>query len=62
MGNAARHLLESFEVLPETDQREVLAQLLRRAADLPYAFPSDEELLQAADQIFEDLDRLEAKG
>lgn len=62
MGNAARHLLESFEALSETDQREVLAQLFRRAAELPYAFPSDEELLQAADQIFQDLDRLEAKG
>ena len=60
MGNAARHLLESFEALPETDQREVLAQLLRRAAGLPYAFPSDEELLLTADQIFQDLDRIEA--
>jgi hypothetical protein len=62
MGNAARHLLESFDALPETDQREVLAQLLRRAAELPYSFPSDEELLQSADQIFQDLDRIEAKG
>jgi len=62
MGNAARHLLESFEALPETDQREVLAQLLRRAAELPYPFPSDEELLQAADHVLQDLDRLEAKG
>ena len=62
MGNAARHLLESFEALPESDQREVLAQLLRRAAEIPYDFPSDGELLQAADQIFQDLDRLEAKG
>ena len=62
MRNAARHLLESFEALPETDQREVLVQLLRRATELPYAFPSDEELLQSADQIFQDLDRFEAKG
>ena len=62
MGNAARHFLESFEALPETDQREVLAQLLRRAAELPCAFPADDDLVQAADQIFQDLDRIEAKG
>ena len=62
MGDAARHLLKSFEVLSETDQREVLAQLLRRAADLPYSFPSDDELVRAADQVFQGLDRLEAKG
>jgi len=62
MGDAARHILKSFESLSETDQREVLAQLLRRAAELPYSFPSDEELLRAADQMFQELDRHEAKG
>ena len=62
MGNAARHLLKSFEALSETDQREVLAQLLRRAGDLPYSFPSDDELVRAADQVIQELDRREAKG
>ncbi|OGA67198.1 MAG: hypothetical protein A3F77_11035 [Betaproteobacteria bacterium RIFCSPLOWO2_12_FULL_67_28] len=62
MGDAARHLLKSFEALSETDQREVLAQLFRRAADLPYSFPSDDELLRAADQVFQELDRREAEG
>ena len=62
MGDAARDLLKSFESLSETDQREVLAQLLRRAADLPYSFPSDDELVRAADQVFQELDRREAKG
>ena len=61
MGDAARHLLKSFEALSETEQREVLAQLLRRAAELPYAFPSDDELIHAADQVFQELDRREAK-
>ena len=46
----------------EADRREVLEQLLRRAAELPYSFPSDEELLQAADHVFQELDRGEAKG
>jgi hypothetical protein len=62
VGDAARHLLESFDALSETDRREVLEELLRRARDLPYAFPSDDELVRAADQIFQDLDRHEARG
>lgn len=62
MGNAARHLLMSFDALSETDRREVLEELLRRAAELPYAFPSDDELVRAADQVFQELDRREAKG
>jgi hypothetical protein len=39
-----------------------LEELLRRAAELPYSFPSDEELVRAADQVFQDLDRREAEG
>ena len=62
MGNAARHLLESFEALSETDQREVLVALLRRAAEMPYPFPTDQEFLLAADQVFQELDRREAAG
>lgn len=62
MGDAARHLLQSFEALSETERREVLEELLRRAIELPYSFPSNDELLQAADQVFQRLDRLEAQG
>ena len=62
MGDAARHLLESFEALSETDQREVLVALLRRAAERPHPFPTDQELLVAADQVFQELDRREAAG
>jgi hypothetical protein len=62
MGDAARHLLKSFDALSETEQREVLAELLRRATELPHAFPSDDELVRAADQVFQDLDRREAMG
>ena len=62
MGDAARHLLESFEALSETDQREVLVALLRRAAEAPHPFPTDQEFLLAADQVFQELDRCEAAG
>ena len=62
MGDAAQHLLKSFRALSEADRREVLEQLLRHAVDLPYSFPLDEELLSAADQVFQELDRREATG
>ena len=62
MGDAARHLLQSFEALSETERSEVLEELLRRATELPYSFPSDDELVRAADQVFQDFDRREAKG
>jgi len=62
MGDAARLLLKSFEALSEAERCEVLEELLRRAADLPYSFPSDAELVHAADQVFQSLDRREAKG
>jgi len=62
MGDAARHLLKSFEALSEAERSEVLEELLRRAAQLPYSFPADEELVHAADQVFQALDRREAEG
>jgi hypothetical protein len=62
MRDAARHLIQSFDALSEPDRREVLEELLRRAAELPYSFPSDDELTRAADQVFQELDRREAKG
>jgi hypothetical protein len=62
MGDAARHLLQSFDALSETERSEVLEELLRRAGELPYSFPSDHELVRAADQVFQELDRREAKG
>ena len=62
MTNVAQKLIESFESLPETEQHEVLAQLLRRLIDSPYESLSDEELTQATDLIFQEFDRTEAQG
>lgn len=62
MGDAARLLLKSFDSLSEADRREVLEQLLRRAAELPYSFASDDELTRAADAVFQEYDRREAEG
>lgn len=52
MTKAAQELLQSFEVLTEEDQREVLVELLRLPLEAGYTSPSDEELLYSADQIF----------
>ena len=62
MTNAARQLIESFEALPEQEKHEVLSQLLRRLMQTPYESASDEELVGAADLIFQEYDRGEAQG
>jgi hypothetical protein len=60
MTKTARQLINSFEALPEQEQQEVLAELLRHLIDSPYATPSDDDLVHAADQVFQDYDRREA--
>ncbi len=62
MTNAAQKLIDSFEALPESEQHEVLAQLLHRLIDSPYASLSDEDFTQSADLIFQELDRREKQG
>lgn len=62
MTNAARLLIESFEALPDAEKHEVLTQLLRRLMEKPYPSASDEELVGAADLIFQEYDRREAQG
>jgi hypothetical protein len=62
MTNVARHLIDSFEALPEQEKHEVLRQLLRRLMDKPYASLTDEELTGAADLVFQEYDRGEGQG
>ncbi|MDL1952116.1 hypothetical protein FBQ97_20225 [Acidobacteria bacterium ACD] len=59
MTDTARHVIESFEALPETEKREVIAVLLRQALQAPYESPGDDELTHAADQVFLELDERE---
>lgn len=59
MTRGAKKLLDEFEVLPDKEQAEVLAELLRRAAVAPHDLPTDEDLLAAADRLFVELDRRE---
>lgn len=62
MTNAAKQLLDSFEALPVEEQREVLAQLLRRLTESDYGTPADTTMLHAADVVFQDYDRRESAG
>ncbi len=62
MTEAARHVLESFEALPEPEKQEVIAALLRHTLQGPYDSPSDDELAYAADQVFVDLDQREGSS
>ena len=60
MTRGAQSVLEAFEQLPPGEREEVVRELLRRTALSQHDSASDEELLQAADAIFVDLDQREA--
>jgi hypothetical protein len=62
MTNAAKQLIDSFEALSEDEKHEVLAQLLRRLMSTPYSSPTEGDLLQAADLVFQEYDRRESQG
>jgi hypothetical protein len=59
MSSAAQRLIDEYDALPQADQQEVLAEMLRRAARGPHDLPTDEEFVSAADRLFEELDRSE---
>lgn len=61
MTKEAQDLIQSFEILPEEDQREVLIELLRLPLEADYTAPSEDELRYSADQIFLEYDEREAQ-
>lgn len=62
MTDAAKTVIEAFEALDQPEREEVAAEILRRVHLLEHASPDDRELLLAADQIFLELERREARG
>ena len=60
MTDAARRLIETFEVLPREERQMVFAEILRLALAEDYSSATEDELVLAADQVFLDLDRREA--
>lgn len=59
MGEAARQVLETLERLPEAEREEVVGEILRRAAMSEHGLPDEQELVEAADRLFLELDRRE---
>ena len=60
MTRGAQGVLDAFEQLPPGERDEVVRELLRRTAQSLHESASDEELLQAADGVFLELDQREA--
>ena len=60
MTQTAQQVLETFDRLPEPEQREVASQILRRTVQLEAPPLADETLVLAADELFLELDQREA--
>lgn len=54
-----RHILESFDVLPEMEKQELAAEILRRSQWLDMPALTDEQLVGAAEETFLELDHRE---
>ena len=62
MSQGAKAVLDAFERLPPAERAEVTLEVLRRVALEPHSAPDESELVQAADQVFLELDRRENQG
>lgn len=59
MGSAAQRIIAEYDALPQVEQQQVLAAMLHRVAAEPHDLPSDDDLVAAADHLFQELDRCE---
>jgi len=59
MTAAGKDILDHFESLPDLEKREVLSNLLRISQGIEYPEMSDEELVGAANEIFQGYDEAE---
>lgn len=62
MSRGAEAILAAIGELPAPERDEVVSELLRRVALSDHPAPPDEELVSAADQVFQTLDRRENSG
>ena len=60
MQTSVQQLLDSFESMPETERHQVAVEIIRRTLGLELPPLSDEELTLNAEQLFLELDKLEA--
>jgi hypothetical protein len=59
MSTDSQNILTAFSSLPESEQRLVAAEILRRAKQWDIEPLSDDDLARAADDLFLELDREE---
>ena len=52
MTQSVQEFLESFDRLPESEQREVFSEILKRGMKFDYPDLDDETLAQIADETF----------
>lgn len=61
MGTPAENLISTFDQLPESEKREVAANILRRTLEIEFLPLSDDELVLSAENTFLELDGREAE-
>lgn len=60
MNKSVEALLESFERLPEEAKREAASEIIRRSVNLSLPPLEDEALVEAAENVFLELDQRES--
>lgn len=62
MSTSAQNLLDSFDLLPEEEKREVAYEIIRRVLSLDLPPLSNDELVSGAEEIFLEMDRREREN
>jgi len=61
MSTTVKQLLDKFDHLPDTEKREVAAEIMRRTVKLDLPPLTDEDLVMNAEDLFLELDQRESK-
>ena len=56
-----KEILNTFDLLPDNDKRDLASEILRRTVHFDFPPLTDEELIQSAEKLFLDLDRRESQ-
>ena len=56
-----KEILNTFDLLPDDDKRDLASEILRRTVHFDFPPLTDEELIQSAEKLFLDLDRRESQ-
>ena len=59
MTSDIQNILHTFDALPDADKRSLASEILRRSASLDQQPLTDKQLTEAADELFQELDRQE---